>query len=118
MGAALVVSVLSSFAVRLAQQRVEAVVEARTKAAVGHAARAELRAFGVILLLRGDHMLVVVADGLVDVVLLQGAEETRLLLERRAVPVVASCAAVSANLVSIYWYCDRQAALAAVSPAL
>lgn len=70
------------FVVCLAQQGVEAVVEAGTEADISAVAGAVQRA-AVVLLRCGERALVLVVVGrLVDVVLLQGGEHSRLVFVR------------------------------------
>lgn len=87
------------FAVGLAQQGVEAVVEAGAEAQVGGVARAVRRAV-VVLPGRREQppVLVVVGGGLVEVVLLEGGQQRRLVLKHRAAAVQAARAAVAGHL--------------------
>lgn len=84
---------------RLAQQRVEAVVEAGAEAGVGAVVGAARRA--VVVLLRAENVPLLVAAAVrwpEEVVLLQGGEQSCLAPEHRTVGVQAARAAVSAHL--------------------
>lgn len=84
-GAAVVVAVVwvcetiwGLFVVRLAQQGVETVVEAGIEADVSGVAGAVQRAVVVLLRCREQALVLVVVGGLVEVALLQGGEQSRL----------------------------------------
>lgn len=83
---------------RLAQQRVETVVEAGAEAGVGAVVGAARRAVVVRLRAENVPLLVVAVRWPQEVVLLQGGEHSRLVLERRTVGVQAARAAVRAHL--------------------